>query len=229
MTRTLLLRLAGPQQSWGGPATQRHRPTEPVPTYGGVLGLLAAALGAPAGEVPERLRTLELLVRADRPGAIEQDFHTVSAPPADVAEARQRDYRLRHSAGKGRADYVVPLGNGMPWVKNTKVQTFISHRAYIADAEFILAATGPEELIAELAAAVRNPVFTPYLGRLAYAPTFPFTLGARDGDGMSVLKALPTTATGPVKVYRVTEHATFQAARIEAPTTATPLTDWKQP
>lgn len=230
MTRTLILRLAGPQQAWGGPASQRYRPTEPVPTYDGVIGMLAATLGAPVGETPEVLRSVKLHVRVDRAGRVEEDFHTVSPPPADIAVARQRAYRVRTTEGKGRADFTVPIGNGGPWVKNTKVNTFVTRRGYIADAEFILAISGPAAAIDTLTAAIRRPVFAPYLGRIAYPPSFPFHLGARDGDGQAVLRELPTTSTDPlVRVYTVTEHSTFQAARIDPPRTTAPLEDWKQP
>lgn len=43
----LLLRLAGPLQSWGSAARFARRGTENAPTKSGVLGLLAAAEGRP--------------------------------------------------------------------------------------------------------------------------------------------------------------------------------------
>lgn len=75
-TRTLLIRLAGPQQAWGSRSRFATRGTERAPTRSGVLGLVAAALGM------ERTASLELFddlafgVRIDQPGTIERDFQT---------------------------------------------------------------------------------------------------------------------------------------------------------
>ena len=44
----LLVRLAGPMQSWGSQSRFSHRDTEREPTKSGVVGLLSAALGSGA-------------------------------------------------------------------------------------------------------------------------------------------------------------------------------------
>lgn len=73
---TLLLRLAGPLQSWGESSrfSQRHTRTEP--TKSGVLGLLAAAQGRRRTDPVEDLLTLTFAVRVDQPGGVLRDFHT---------------------------------------------------------------------------------------------------------------------------------------------------------
>lgn len=74
---TLLLRLAGPQQSWGDSSRFNHRATRREPTKSGVVGLLASAMGRARTEPIADLAALEFAVRTDQAGRVEQDFHTV--------------------------------------------------------------------------------------------------------------------------------------------------------
>ncbi|SDH50228.1 type I-E CRISPR-associated protein Cas5/CasD [Microbacterium sp. 77mftsu3.1] len=231
MTRTLLLRLAASQQSWGGPASHRWRPTEKLPTRSGITGLLAAALGVPRGEHESALEDLTFHVRVDRAGTVMEDFHTVTGPPADVAETRARTRMIGESATKvPRTDFVVPLMNGRVWLSSKKtVESLVTRRLYLADAEFILAVSGAPALVERVAAAAYRPVFPMYLGRAKCAPTFPFHLGTRDGDGVDVLTALPSTAGAgrALPVFRVEQYRATQVARIDVPRTLEPLKDWK--
>ncbi|MFH9660227.1 type I-E CRISPR-associated protein Cas5/CasD [Streptomyces sp. NPDC017248] len=80
MSRTgvLVLRLAGPLQSWGVSSRFTRRTTESAPTKSGVVGLLAAAAGIERGD-DARLAPLAALrfgVRVDQPGTRVRDFHT---------------------------------------------------------------------------------------------------------------------------------------------------------
>ncbi|MFF1481901.1 type I-E CRISPR-associated protein Cas5/CasD [Streptomyces sp. NPDC058301] len=72
----LLLRLAGPLQSWGAAARFARRSTENAPTKSGVLGLLAAAEGRPRTADLSDLAALRFGVRIDQPGSRLRDFHT---------------------------------------------------------------------------------------------------------------------------------------------------------
>ncbi len=76
---TLLIRLAGPMQSWGGDSKFDIRDTEREPTKSGVIGMLAAALGIRRDdkESLSELSKLKYGVRADREGLVICDFHTV--------------------------------------------------------------------------------------------------------------------------------------------------------
>ncbi|MGW5590884.1 type I-E CRISPR-associated protein Cas5/CasD [Streptomyces sp. NPDC003857] len=74
----LVLRLAGPLQSWGASSRFTRRTTESAPTKSGVIGLLAAAAGIERGD-DTRLAPLAALrfgVRIDQPGTRIRDFHT---------------------------------------------------------------------------------------------------------------------------------------------------------
>lgn len=72
----LLLRLAGPLQSWGSAARFARRTTESAPTKSGVIGLLAAAQGRRRDADLSDLAALEFGVRVDQPGTRLRDFHT---------------------------------------------------------------------------------------------------------------------------------------------------------
>ncbi|MFT0848972.1 type I-E CRISPR-associated protein Cas5/CasD [Actinomycetaceae bacterium L2_0104] len=72
----LLLRLAGPLQSWGDSSRFTQRATANAPTKSGVLGMLAAAQGRRRTDPVEDLVQLRFGVRIDQPGSLLRDFHT---------------------------------------------------------------------------------------------------------------------------------------------------------
>jgi CRISPR system Cascade subunit CasD len=155
---TLLLRLAGPLQSWGTASRFVRRNTDRSPSKSGVVGLLAAALGRQRTEPLDDLQALRVGVRVEQPGRIERDFQT----------ARPRDG-----------------GAPMP----------LSYRFYLADAVFLVALEGNQELITSLHDAVRNPAFPLYLGRRSCPPAGPIALGLRAGSAFEVLQDEPWRAS----------------------------------
>jgi CRISPR system Cascade subunit CasD len=72
----LLLRLAGPMQSWGTQSRFSVRDTGLEPSKSGVLGLLCAALGRSRAEPLDDLLRLAMAVRVDREGRMARDYHT---------------------------------------------------------------------------------------------------------------------------------------------------------
>jgi len=72
----LLLRLAGPMQSWGSTSRFARRDTQREPTKSGVLGLLAAAQGRRRTDDIEDLLGLAFGVRVDQEGRLLRDFQT---------------------------------------------------------------------------------------------------------------------------------------------------------
>lgn len=190
---SLLLRFAGPAQSWGGPSLFVDRiGTELIPTRSGTLGLLAACLGAPRGQWPEWLDTTRLRVRVDRPGEPGEDFHTVNPVPERQSEHynRLRAFSILKKAPEGRPGEVfVRNGKGDTWAGG---QTAVTTRRFLADALFLVAIEHDTHL-GELVAATRAPRFVPYLGRKAYPPSFPFHLGTSDLDGAALLREVPTS------------------------------------
>ncbi|MFF2656029.1 type I-E CRISPR-associated protein Cas5/CasD [Kitasatospora sp. NPDC058032] len=81
----LLLKLAGPLQSWGSSARFTRRTTEPAPTKSGVLGLLAGALGRDRGDDLSDLAALRFGVRTDQPGTRVRDLQTAHHGDTDKA------------------------------------------------------------------------------------------------------------------------------------------------
>lgn len=73
---TLLLRLAGPMQSWGDSSRFTRRETRSEPTKSGVIGLLAGAQGRRRTDPIEDLLALRFGVRVDQVGEVGRDFHT---------------------------------------------------------------------------------------------------------------------------------------------------------
>ena len=73
---TLLLRLAGPLQSWGVQSRFARRTTERTPSKSGVLGIIADAQGRRRTDALTDLLELRFAVRADQPGRLERDFQT---------------------------------------------------------------------------------------------------------------------------------------------------------
>ena len=160
---TLLLRLAGPLQSWGSDSKFDIRRTGREPTKSGVVGLLAAAKGLRRDDAAalEPLRSLRMGVRVDREGRILRDFHTV--------------WGYKRGAGN-RIVYDKLTGRPVQAEKNTYVTT----RYYLSDAVFLVGLEGDAALLRDLEAALKRPNFPLFLGRRACPPTLPLTLGIRE-------------------------------------------------
>ena len=211
---SLLLRFAGPAQSWGGPSLFVDRiGTELIPTRSGTLGLLAACLGAPRGGWPNWLDATRVRVRVDRAGEPGEDFHTVNPVPERQEEhyARLRAMSILKKVPKGGATQVfVRDGKGETWAGG---QTAVTKRRFLADAIFMVAIEHDTHL-ADLVSATRAPAFVPYLGRKAYAPAFPFHLGTSELGRGELLREVPTNGPMPVAT---TDCATTRATTIDLP------------
>lgn len=235
MPKTLVLRFASVDQSWGLGSFGR-RLTALVPTRSGVEGHLAATLGARRGEWPSWLAALEIVVRVDSPGRIHHDFHTVNAPHDSVIRTRTRQNLLGALKPNGLpksstvADFTVPNGDAKAWKIKGSAPTLVSTRDYLIGAEFLVAISGPEEHVERLAESTRNPVFMPYLGRKSCSPEFPYFLGVREGTPEAVLSALPTVAgteRNPLPVHRIVAAENPLSSTV-TPAVAENYLDWIQ-
>ncbi len=88
---TLLLRLAGPLQSWGVESRFVRRGTALQPTKSGVIGLLAAARGLRRTEPLSELLGLRFGVRTEQAGELVRDFQT--ARSLDGSKVMPLSYR----------------------------------------------------------------------------------------------------------------------------------------
>ncbi|MGW2886431.1 type I-E CRISPR-associated protein Cas5/CasD [Streptomyces griseoruber] len=173
----LLLRISAPMQSWGERSHFNERDTARFPTRSGVIGLLAAALGRRRGESLGDLAQLSITIRADRPGVLLRDLHTVGGGlPAKAT--------VTTAEGKKRSGDTA---------------TLLTHRTYLADAAFTLAVSATSDdtkLLGRAAVALAHPVWPPYLGRRSCPPEGPFFLGRFD-DVLHHLVRLPIAAARP--------------------------------
>ena len=166
---TLLLRLAGPMQSWGTTSRFDQRDTGKEPSKSGVIGLLAAALGIDREEWNDELKSLAALtmaVRHDRPGVPKTDYQTAQ---------------------------------GIISADRSKVhETAVTTRDYLADAVFLVGLEGADRALLERAhAAMQNPVWPLALGRKSYVPSESVWLegGVVDEPLMSAFAAFPWLTT----------------------------------
>ncbi len=172
--RTLLLRLAGPLQSWGYRSRFSDRDTGLEPTKSGVVGLLCCALGRPRCESPTDVAALPMHIRVDHQGSLLKDFHTAGG-----------------GVFRGRDDYFAPTSSGVPG-KNPVVTV----RHYLQDASFLVALEGDHRLLDELGEALVNPVWPLALGRRSCPPSEPVFVRITTGD------ARTTLMNEPLKLHR---------------------------
>ena len=163
---TLLLRLAGPMQSWGVQSRFTVRDTGLEPSKSGVIGLLCAALGRRRHEPVADLAAFTMGVRVDQEGTMARDYHT---------------------AGKGG----ILKASG----KVERKTLVVSTRYYLADARFLVGLEGDDlELLTQIHDALRDPHWPLCLGRKAFVPGEPVWLedGLQSGAEMgTVLETYP--------------------------------------
>ncbi|MDG4768643.1 type I-E CRISPR-associated protein Cas5/CasD [Solwaraspora sp. WMMD406] len=160
----LVLRLAGPLQSWGGHSQFNRRDTRPEPTKSGIIGLIAAAQGRRRQDPIEDLLRLSFGIRVDQPGSTLRDYHTVS-------DLRGRPLPSAAVNAKGVQKTTSP----QKW-------THVTHRYYLQDAVFVAAVSGPRDVLENLRDALRSPEFPLCLGRRACPPTQPLILRPSPDD-----------------------------------------------
>ncbi len=184
---TLLLRLAGPMQSWGVQSRFVIRDTGLEPSKSGVIGLLCAALGRPREAAVDDLVALRMGVRVDREGVMQTDYHTVGG----VHRAGDKGYGIERMGEQPKRYGVARFGGGNP-------APVLSWRRYLADADFLVGLEGEEALLRQLDAALVQPVWPLYLGRKAFVPGQPVRLpdapplGPGVRIGQSLREALQT-------------------------------------
>ncbi|MEW2625790.1 type I-E CRISPR-associated protein Cas5/CasD [Streptomyces sp. NPDC048106] len=172
----LLLRLAGPLQSWGErSAFTAVRDTAAFPTRSALIGMFAASEGIGREETAglKRYEKVRLTVRVDRPGVLLPDYHTVGG-------------------GFPKARTAATSGGG------NKGAAVITRRHYLSDAVFVVAVSAPDDLTEQLAQALRRPHWAPYLGRRSCPPDEPFLLRGHVADPETeLLTRVPLSRTAP--------------------------------
>lgn len=168
--RAVLLHLAGPMQSWADTGFGLIREAGPAPSRSAVLGIAGAAMGYVRGDA--RLVVLHDAFRV----------HVATAQPGEV----RRDY------------HTVETRPGSP-----KTLTW---RDYHHDAHWV-AVVVPAEApppgspsLADVAAALRTPVYGTFLGRRSCPPSVPLWPQEVDGDPFEALVAAARASAGALPV-----------------------------
>ncbi len=83
--KTILLKFAGPLQSWGTNSHFEVRHTDMYPSKSAVIGIVAASCGYRRDEDEniQRLNDLHFAVRLDQKGSLLRDYHTAKKYKAD--------------------------------------------------------------------------------------------------------------------------------------------------
>jgi CRISPR system Cascade subunit CasD len=154
----IALLLDAPMQSWGHASRFERRTTALHPTRSGVFGLLAAALGIDKHADDEAARLARFA--ALRVTTVTLPRHERGHRHAELPIVRLEDYHtvtgIRRASGKVEDDATV--------------QTY---RHYLLDARFGVLIEGPSDLLDELAAALRDPVWGVWFGRKCCLPAAP--------------------------------------------------------
>ncbi|MEW2405367.1 type I-E CRISPR-associated protein Cas5/CasD [Streptomyces griseoviridis] len=207
----LLVRLAGPLQSWGITGRFARRDTHSRPTKSGVIGLCAAALGLPREEPLGELAEVRFGVRADRPGTSLRDYHTVGGgryplrprdlitdhqraarattdpspvPPLDDAPEPGPFGRAELEAWYGSPKYVTAdPASGALVSAQLRRHSLITERWYLADAAFLVGLEHEDRALLErVAHALEHPKRLLWLGRKACPPSGDLAVGIAPGS-----------------------------------------------
>lgn len=195
----LILKLQGPMQAWGEHTFEGKRPSGNFPTRSALLGLLGACLGIRRTE-NERLQQLADSVFF---AVLKEERYMQkgdgSKKPLPIIKTT--DY---HTVQNARESY-----SGLK--SHETIQTW---REYLFDAAYTVAVwntNGATIMLDTLEAAVKTPVFTPYLGRRSCPlarPLFVARIMAKNANA-ALRQIEPTGGTiyseeqGPVRTIRL--------------------------
>lgn len=145
IVKTLLLKLAGPLQSWGTRSHFQTRHTDFYPSKSAIIGMIAASFGYHRNddESIAALNQLDFAVRVDRQGTLLRDYHT--------AQKYKNNGEIDRTYVTNRyyledAVFVVAVGHAdEKWIdrieealRNPYYQPFMGRRSLPLPADFIL-------------------------------------------------------------------------------------------
>lgn len=148
MREFLLLKLHGPMQAWGKESFEGLRPSELFPGRSALLGLLGACLGVDRTDkagLQALASSVAFAVRVDRQGQKMTDYHTV------------KNARVHYQGLKSH-------------------ETIQTWREYWQDASYTVAIWSQEKVhisLSDIEQAIKQPVYTPFLGRRSCPITRP--------------------------------------------------------
>lgn len=210
---TLVLRLAGPAQSWAGyRASFTKTVSEPIPTKSGIAGLIGACTGHK--NYRDLLNQFDLHIRVDSVNPPAMDLQVSSPPTEGTKEFESMGRTISLHSGKPSTPPSSFTGGTLA--------TSLAYRGLIPYSEFVAFVTTAHAH--EWLPAFHRPTYMPFLGRMSHPPTYPFVLGRTPLRPDSISEQLPTMGdTTPLPVYHVTDS--YQ----DAGATARQLTSWVTP
>ena len=171
---TLALRLAGPLQAWAAHSRGIRRPTHRAPTYSGLSGLIAAALGRPRSDATDPLAEATIAVRIDKPPRVITDYQSINTLPSPGDRfVRQRQRRPQ----------MLTMAGG-PYN-----ETVLTYRQYLADGQFVCLVESTDA--DRFATALTTPRWATFLGRKACVPGIDIVLGTFDTPAADLIGQLP--------------------------------------
>lgn len=203
-----------PLQSWGASSKFQYRETSSFPTKSALVGLVAAALGIDKHELTENAKlqsiaalklTVARLIKNQRFPSRLIDFHTVGAgyKPIDKNDKSSWNAMMcNHKASGG-----IKKTNASP-------NAVITHRSYLTDAKFVVLLEGDEAILAEVQAALLNPVWGIWFGRktcLPASPLSPQMANSRQGALDALFEVLPEYRPRPLEQLEYQEEVRAEA------------------
>lgn len=158
--KSLLLKFAGPLQSWGTSSHFETRHTDYYPSKSAVIGMIAAAFGYRRNEPHDadltQLNELAFAVRIDQQGNLLKDYHIASK--------------------------CKPTGE---FDRN-----YVTNRYCLEDAVFLVALGSKDILLLEkIEQALAAPYFQLCLGRRSFPLSYDFIIGIQEEDPFALLRS----------------------------------------
>lgn len=182
--KTVVLKFAGPLQSWGIKSNFTVRDTSRYPSKSAVVGMVGAAMGTCREDVEqlEKLNGLLVGVRVDKQGSLLTDFQT----------ARTWDVKYDGVLGSYKMDR-----------EGKSYNTYISDRHYLADAVFTVMLTHEDDMfVEEVAFALQNPKYQIFMGRKSCPLPRDYFLGVYEEGLIDLMDRWPWQVTeGYLKSY----------------------------
>lgn len=223
----LLLRLAGPIQSWGQGSRFRRRDTARYPTKSGVLGLVAAAQGLRRTDPIEHLLSLRFGVRVDQAGQLLTDFHTAhTSGPDKPPTVSYRDYlcdAVFVAALEGDKDLLEAISD---WLERPRFPLYLGRRACPVEGQLILGLSG-----APLVDALQGAPWQAVLHarrRLPSEVSLDMYLDGSDLGTGATAKDVPISFSSARREYgmRTVEHRTAVVPNPDGRSSDAGLVDW---
>ncbi|MDO5617957.1 type I-E CRISPR-associated protein Cas5/CasD [Kocuria sp.] len=191
----LLLKLKGPQQSWGVTSRFQTREAGTAPSKSGVIGLVASAQGRARDAELTDLVGLEFGVRVDQPGELLNDFHTARRSGDKNSMLSHRHYRqdaAYTAALSGSPQLLAAIAEA---VESPKFPLYLGRRSAPAPVDLLGGITEHDDV----ESALRDLESAPWLAakwhreQVGQTVYLPLARDARDGEDAESVQDVPVS------------------------------------